>query len=70
VQEHCALNNYIFDVAKLHYSTLTPVPLLSSCKVSFQIVNLKNSSLPGLALKPTKMFYGTWENDQTHLNST
>jgi len=58
VQEYCALNNYIFDVAKLHYSTLTPIPLLSLCKVSFPIVHLKNSSLSSCALKsPTKIFY-------------
>jgi len=57
-QEHWALDNYIFDVAKLHYSTLTPIVLLSSCKVSFPIVHLKNSSLPSFASKsPMKMFY-------------
>jgi len=58
VQEQCALTNYIFDVAKFNYSTLIPIPLLSSRKVSFPIVHLKNSSLPSSALKsPTKIFY-------------
>jgi hypothetical protein len=37
------------DVAK--FTTLTPLSLLISCKLSFPIVGLKMSSLPTLAFK-------------------
>jgi hypothetical protein len=43
-----------FDVAKL--TTLTPLSLLISCKISFPIVGLKTSSLPTFALKSKKIF--------------
>jgi hypothetical protein len=38
-----------FDVAK--FTTLTPLSLLISCKLSFPIVGLKMSCLPTLTLK-------------------
>jgi hypothetical protein len=43
------------DVAK--FTTLTPLSLLISCKLSFPTVGLKMSSLPTLALRfPNKIF--------------
>jgi hypothetical protein len=41
------LTIWFLDVAK--FSTLTPLSLLTSCKLSFPIVGLKMSSLPTLA---------------------
>ena len=49
VQEHCALNNYNFEVAK--FTILTPLSLLSRCRLSFQIVGLKIFSFPIFGLK-------------------
>ena len=43
------LTTRIFDVPK--FTILTPVPLLSWCRLSFPIVTLKISSLPNFALK-------------------
>jgi hypothetical protein len=43
------------DVAK--FTTLTPLSLLISSKLSFPIVALKMSSLPTLALKSLKKFH-------------
>jgi hypothetical protein len=40
------------DVAK--FTTLIPLSLPTSCKLSFSIVGLKMSSLPTLALKSAK----------------
>jgi hypothetical protein len=52
--EHCNLTMSL-DVAK--FTTLTPLSLLISCKLSFPIVGLKMSSLPTLAFKsPNKIF--------------
>jgi hypothetical protein len=46
------------DVAK--FTTLTPLSLLISCKLSFQIVSFEISSLPTLALKsPKKLIFGS-----------
>jgi hypothetical protein len=43
------LTTTFFDVAK--FTTLTPLSLLVSCKLSFPIVGLKISSLPTFAMK-------------------
>jgi hypothetical protein len=47
--EHCIFDSEVLDVAK--FTNLTPLSLLISRKLSFQIVGLKMSSLPTLALK-------------------
>jgi hypothetical protein len=45
------------DVAK--FTTLTPLSLLISCKLSFPVTGLKMSSLPTLALKShNRISYG------------
>ena len=51
------LTTRFFDVAK--FAILTPLSLLSRCRLSFPIVGLKIFSLPNLALKyPNRIF--TW----------
>jgi hypothetical protein len=53
--EHCTFDSKFFDVTK--FTTLTPLSLLTSCKLSFQIVNLQMSSIPILAMKsPNRIF--------------
>jgi hypothetical protein len=47
--EHLPLAMRFLDVAK--FTTLTPLSLLISCKLSFQIVGLKMSSLPTFEFK-------------------
>jgi hypothetical protein len=58
------LTTTYFVVAK--FTTLTPLSLLSSCKLSFPIVGLKVSSLPNFAVKfPNRIFmwyWGKWSN--------
>ena len=49
VREHRAINNYIFDVTK--FTSLTPLSLLSWCRLSFLIVGLKIFSLSTFRLK-------------------
>jgi hypothetical protein len=48
------------------FTTLTPLSLLTSCKISFLVVGLKMSSLPTLTIKsPHKIFiwyFGNVEN--------
>jgi hypothetical protein len=51
--EHCIFDRFL-DAA--NFSTLTPLSLLISCKLSFPIVGLKMSSLPTSAMKPPKRF--------------
>jgi hypothetical protein len=41
--KNCTFDNDILDVAK--FTTLSPLSLLISCKLPFQIVGLKMSSL-------------------------
>jgi hypothetical protein len=49
ILEHCTPDNQLLDVVKP--TTLTPLSLQILCKLSFQIVGLKISSLLALALK-------------------
>jgi hypothetical protein len=44
-----------FEVAK--FTSLTPLSLLASCRLSLPIIGLKMSSIPNFALKsPSKFF--------------
>jgi hypothetical protein len=53
--EHRTFDNEILDVAK--FTTLTPLSLLISCKLSFPIIGLKMSYLLTLAFtSPNKIF--------------
>jgi hypothetical protein len=53
--EHHTFDSEVFSVAK--FTTLIPLSLLISCKLSFPTVGLKMSSLPTLALiSPNRIF--------------
>jgi hypothetical protein len=58
----CALQELVFfNVAK--FAVLTPLSLLSFCRLSFPTVFLKISSLPTFALKSNRIFFwylGKW----------
>jgi hypothetical protein len=55
--EYYTFGNEIFRCGA-RFTTLTPLSLLISCKLSFPAVGLKMSSLPTLALKsPRKLSY-------------
>jgi hypothetical protein len=60
------LTTKVLDVAK--FTTLTPLSLLISCKLSFPIVGLKIFYLPTFALKSTSKIFmsylGNWS--KTH----
>jgi hypothetical protein len=48
------------------FTTLTPLSLLISCKLSFPIVGLQMSSLPTLALKSPNNFHMTFREFIEH----
>jgi hypothetical protein len=50
--DHCTFDCQILNVPK--FTILTPLSLLVSCKLSFQIICLKMSSLPTSTLKSPK----------------
>jgi hypothetical protein len=52
------LTTKLLDVAK--FTTLTPLTLLISCELSFQIIGLKISSLPTFALKSLNKIFMTY----------
>jgi hypothetical protein len=54
MRKHCTFDNYVLDVAT--FSTVTPLSLLISRKLSFPIVDLKISYPPTLALKSPNKF--------------
>jgi len=56
-----------FGVAK--FTALTPLSLIISCKLSFQIGGLKIFFLPTFALKsPNKIFIDYFENQNLYLS--
>ena len=63
VREHLPFNNQIFWSSKVYYF-LTPLSLLSWCRLSFPVVSLKIFSHPTFALKsPNSIFFwyiGKW----------
>jgi hypothetical protein len=55
--EHCTFDNEIFRCGKIYYSNA--IIIINLCKLSFQIVGLKVSSMPTLVWKPpSKIFNG------------
>jgi hypothetical protein len=58
----CILDHYIFWCGK--FTILTPLPLLSWCRLSFPIVSLEIFSLPTFALKSSNRIFiwylGKW----------
>jgi hypothetical protein len=64
--EHCTFDNEFLGVTK--FTSLTPLTLLISCKLSFPIAGLKMSSFPTLALKsPNKIFMWYSRNYQIYV---
>jgi hypothetical protein len=61
--EHCTFDLRCLGVAK--FTTLTPLSLQILCKLSFQIVSLKMSSLPTFALKALNRIFKLYIGELT-----